>query len=664
MLVAGGICGSIRVFPLPLETAAASAASVSATASAALAGLGKPAEAPDTSLFSSFGHSGGVTTLCIDREGRFFMTGGKDGCICVYKQVGGDVKKPKAVEEEEKGSFPFRSSNALVPIPTPASGSIVCASSKFLDTLKKRILVLRASIEEIRAQSEYRENLDRASFKEKLDSEKDKFNSELNEVHQRLDDSEKQLTDLRRETDRRLRAAEESKSATVQELEVQYQARLKDQDERINRQLVLQREMEEEHAKERERLIVAQERIEHEVSVKYEDEIQKLSTTLVGLEKEKSRLVEEHEEKERQMKQDNDYEIASLRDDFKQKLDKKEEQFEDVSGQFTMVKRECAMFKTQLDKCELAIAELKEQKEKLKADNDAASREREGLKGEVREREDTIQEKEKLIYELKKKNQELSKFKFVLDYKIKELKKQIEPREADINDMRKQIRDMDVEIDRYHKANSALELQVQELEQRQRSLQHTVKDLRTTHNALQMRQRRMESDIQATAKEIQNPKVLKDGVKLLFQRYVSRIVAEKKPDMSADQEHHRQMLYLEKTVAGLRQRMEKDQAARKADVQKILSENVELLREVNVLRRELKSQQQAAVKGAGMRARAGAGMATELSQELKMKISENAKLLDKIAVLEGQLRAVGQAVAEGRPPAQLAKLPPIPTQYE
>ena len=41
------------------------------------------------------------------------------------------------------------------------------------------------------------------------------------------------------------------------------------------------------------------------------------------------------------------------------------------------------------------------------------------------ERDETIQDKEKRIYDLKKKNQELEKFKFVLDYKIKELKKQV-----------------------------------------------------------------------------------------------------------------------------------------------------------------------------------------------------------------------------------------------
>ena len=53
-----------------------------------------------------------------------------------------------------------------------------------------------------------------------------------------------------------------------------------------------------------------------------------------------------------------------------------------------------------------------------------------GLKKEIRERDETIGDKEKRIYDLKKKNQELEKFKFVLDYKIKELKKQIEPREV------------------------------------------------------------------------------------------------------------------------------------------------------------------------------------------------------------------------------------------
>ena len=44
------------------------------------------------------------------------------------------------------------------------------------------------------------------------------------------------------------------------------------------------------------------------------------------------------------------------------------------------------------------------------------------------EREGAILDKEKRVSDLKKKNQELEKFKFVLDYKIKELKRDIGPR--------------------------------------------------------------------------------------------------------------------------------------------------------------------------------------------------------------------------------------------
>ena len=49
---------------------------------------------------------------------------------------------------------------------------------------------------------------------------------------------------------------------------------------------------------------------------------------------------------------------------------------------------------------------------------------------------------ERRIYDLKKKNQELEKFKFVLDYKIKELRKQILPREEDIKKMKEQIQEV------------------------------------------------------------------------------------------------------------------------------------------------------------------------------------------------------------------------------
>lgn len=61
----------------------------------------------------------------------------------------------------------------------------------------------------------------------------------------------------------------------------------------------------------------------------------------------------------------------------------------------------------------------------------------------IDKKDDFIGEREKKIYQLKKKTQELEKFKFVLDFKIKELKKDIAPREKEISNLREQTYKMD-----------------------------------------------------------------------------------------------------------------------------------------------------------------------------------------------------------------------------
>ena len=65
------------------------------------------------------------------------------------------------------------------------------------------------------------------------------------------------------------------------------------------------------------------------------------------------------------------------------------------------------------------------------------------------------------MYELKKNNQELEKFKFVLDYRIKELKMQIEPRETQIAGMTGEIRWMETEIDRSKQHQQQLQAQLE-----------------------------------------------------------------------------------------------------------------------------------------------------------------------------------------------------------
>ena len=59
--------------------------------------------------------------------------------------------------------------------------------------------------------------------------------------------------------------------------------------------------------------------------------------------------------------------------------------------------------------------------------------------------------------ELKAKNKELEKFKFVLDYKLRELAKEIEPRDEQIMQMRETIRELDDELQRDYKTSVGME---------------------------------------------------------------------------------------------------------------------------------------------------------------------------------------------------------------
>ena len=78
------------------------------------------------------------------------------------------------------------------------------------------------------------------------------------------------------------------------------------------------------------------------------------------------------------------------------------------------------------------------------------------LKKDVQEREESIADKERRMGELKAKNKELEKFKFVLDYKLRELAKEIEPRDEQIMQMRETIRELDDELQRDYKVSPRL----------------------------------------------------------------------------------------------------------------------------------------------------------------------------------------------------------------
>ena len=92
------------------------------------------------------------------------------------------------------------------------------------------------------------------------------------------------------------------------------------------------------------------------------------------------------------------------------------------------------------------------------------------LEQEARKLEDDIAHEDKLIgyrerkiYGLKRKTQELEKFKFVLDFKIKDLNRAIAPKELQIQELKRATNELDSQLRNYNNTNAQAGFKVDNL---------------------------------------------------------------------------------------------------------------------------------------------------------------------------------------------------------
>lgn len=202
---------------------------------------------------------------------------------------------------------------------------------------------------------------------------------------------------------------------------------------------------------------------------------------------------------------------------------------------------------------------------------------------------------------MKKKNQELEKFKFVLDYKIKELKRQIEPREQDIQGMTKQIKEMDTELQHYNSSNNNLDLAISDLRLKLKASDMEIKKEREMVHKCAAVVRKFKIDLNECIKHIQDPATLKKQLKTVYQKYClqtesanathksaaeAQLAAISGPavldelEMDVQAELARQRNYMEEKVSSLRQKIAKDQLHHRQDSIRVMNENVTLIKYV------------------------------------------------------------------------------------
>lgn len=225
---------------------------------------------------------------------------------------------------------------------------------------------------------------------------------------------------------------------------------------------------------------------------------------------------------------------------------------------------------------------------------------------EIVERDNMIGDKEKKIYSLKKKTQELEKFKFVLDYKIKELKRDIAPRGLEISRLKKETNDMDKNLRQFNKINANLGYIVDDLRTRQEHMQELIKKNRAKIRRNDIEIKSFKNAVYWVAQYIDDFDQLKRVVNENLYYFVKdQEMKNVEIDPDIKKEYENQKRYLDNSKNSLKKRLDKEQQIHKQDNMNIMRENIKLIKMISDLRikvKQLQSEEKGKRQEAKMRA--------------------------------------------------------------
>ena len=210
----------------------------------------------------------------------------------------------------------------------------------------------------------------------------------------------------------------------------------------------------------------------------------------------------------------------------------------------------------------------------------------EAQKAELESRRATIEDKDARIIELKKKTQELEKFKFVLDYKIKELKRDILPRENNIASLHEQVNKMQIEVKHFQRISDNLDLIVNDLKMKYKGLED--ENLNCCHKLdMQLLQKkRFKDDVFDVVQHIQDYKKLKKGVIRLYKTWVKEENNRKKAKVDTNEAQTGERYTHETHITHYRQQLSRNLQQHRENNSRLMKDNVYLIRRINEMRKE------------------------------------------------------------------------------
>ena len=450
-----------------------------------------------------------------------------------------------------------------------------------LEDLTTTTMELQAKVDELKLHNEYQLKLKEMNYAEKIKEVTDKFVQELEQAKTKLELLREERTDLELEFLEKLKQMSEKHQNDVQEMETMYQNQimeLVDGYHKLTRDRDAQLERLEDQ---RNQLIAAHEKYAEELTLDFEQKLDENKQIRIKYEDEKTELHQELTEIQTQLEDDVDTEIENLRRIYEEKVTTKRENTLKYKGENGIMKKKFAVITKELEERKEEMVLLHAKEKELHEQIKMLEREVSAHKKEIKSRDISIGEKEKRIYELKKKNQELDKFKFVLDFKIRELKQQIEPRQQEILGMREQIKKMDEELEKYHKSNASLDEMIGVMRKKIEDLHKETKETRGSAKVQESLISNFRADVQSVIAHILSPPDLKESVKKLMEDHGVQGTIRPRIDPDVEGEYNRHKMFLQNSIQQLQKTLQESTNSHIQSNHTLMEQNLTLIEEIN-----------------------------------------------------------------------------------
>lgn len=516
-------------------------------------------------------HSRSVNCMRITHDDAFLFSVSDDGVLAMFNVK---EKEGRVAKSERPDRVPF-------------SDEVLVTKSD-LEEKNALMIELRAKVDELTASNEYQLRLHDINHSEKLKEVAEKYSLQIEHDRARIDMMRDEAAELEMECAEKLTQLKLQHSQLLHLNDLEHQKAIMKE---VGRFQKLQQEMEREaleYAAVRHQKLQTHANEYAQMQAQYEALLAKEVAASRSEHFHAQAAAREAAETRSQLSADVDVEVEQLKEKYDARLATERDATLRLKGENGIMRKKFKALQKDIDDQTDNIRSMYEKEEHLLSHIRALEERIASHKSEITERDAAIGSSERAIYELKKDNQELDKFKFVLDYQIKELKRQIEPRENEIADMKDAVRRMDAQLELFHRDNGARKQEALQLRATLQEKQTQIRRQRQLYRQTQAELSALCNDLSEIVAFIQEPLVLKDAVKRCYQTHVTEKIQAAEVDPDVSKEYRRQQAYLDKSVAVLQKKLSRDLLSRRNDNMRLMQENVALIKEINKLRREIK----------------------------------------------------------------------------